>query len=223
MPQGGRLTIETANKWLDDRSSSDRNLEPGQYVSLCVTDSGSGMTPDVISKAFDPFFTTKPLGEVTGLGLSMVYGFARQSGGGARVYSELGKGTTLCLYLPRREHGAESFSQPSVRPATDRVGNGEVILVIDDESTIRMVVAEVLEDAGYLVIEASDRPGGLRALESAKHVDLLLTDIGLPGGMNGRQSRRNLFATSGARPSGQARTSAPNSANRAPTTSVEAA
>ena len=101
MPDGGKLTIETANKWLDDRARSDRELPPGQYVSLCVTDTGTGMTPDVIARAFDPFFTTKPLGRGTGLGLSMIYGFTRQSGGQVRIYSEEGKGTTMCLYFPR--------------------------------------------------------------------------------------------------------------------------
>jgi signal transduction histidine kinase len=104
-PKGGRLTVETANKWLDERGSRERDLPPGQYISLCVTDTGTGMTPEVIERAFDPFFTTKPLGEGTGLGLSMVYGFARQSGGQVRIYSELGRGTTVCVYLPRFLHG----------------------------------------------------------------------------------------------------------------------
>ena len=101
MPGGGRLTIETANKWLDERAAAERELPPGQYVSLCVTDTGSGMDAEVVARAFDPFFTTKPLGQGTGLGLSMVYGYARQSGGQVRIYSEVGKGTTMCLYLPR--------------------------------------------------------------------------------------------------------------------------
>jgi signal transduction histidine kinase len=100
MPEGGRLTIETANKWLDDRAAKERELSPGQYVSLCVTDTGTGMSPTVIAHAFEPFYTTKPFGQGTGLGLSMIYGFARQSGGQIRIYSELGKGTTMCLYLP---------------------------------------------------------------------------------------------------------------------------
>ena len=104
MPEGGKLTIETANKWLDERAAKDRELPPGQYVSLCVTDTGTGMTPEVIARAFDPFFTTKPLGQGTGLGLSMIYGFVRQSGGQVRIYSEPGKGTTMCLYFPRH-HG----------------------------------------------------------------------------------------------------------------------
>ena len=101
MPDGGKLTIETANKWLDERAAAERELPPGQYVSLCVSDTGIGMAPDVVAHAFDPFFTTKPMGQGTGLGLSMIYGFARQSGGQIRIYTEVGKGTTMCLYLPR--------------------------------------------------------------------------------------------------------------------------
>jgi signal transduction histidine kinase len=101
-PEGGRLTVETANKWLDERAARERDLSPGQYVSLCVTDTGVGMTPEIIARAFDPFYTTKPLGQGTGLGLTMVYGFVRQSGGQVRIYSEIGSGTTVCLYLPRR-------------------------------------------------------------------------------------------------------------------------
>src|SRR6202012_5503021 len=101
MPEGGKLTIETANKWLDDRTARERDIPPGQYVSLCVTDTGTGMTPGVIARAFDPFFPTKPMGRGTGLGLSMIYGFVRQSGGQVRVYSEVGHGTTMCLYFPR--------------------------------------------------------------------------------------------------------------------------
>ena len=101
MPDGGKLIIETANKWLDERAAAERELPPGQYISLCVSDTGTGMTPDVVARAFDPFFTTKPLGQGTGLGLSMIYGFARQSGGQIRIYTEVGRGTTMCLYLPR--------------------------------------------------------------------------------------------------------------------------
>ena len=107
-PTGGKLTIETANKWIDERAARQHDLPVGQYVSLCVTDTGTGMTPDVIAKAFDPFFTTKPLGEGTGLGLSMIYGFARQSGGQVRIYSEVGQGTTMCIYLPRHDEDAAS-------------------------------------------------------------------------------------------------------------------
>jgi CheY-like chemotaxis protein len=188
MPDGGKLTIETANRWLDDRAARQQDLPPGQYVSLCVTDTGTGMTPEVIAKAFDPFFTTKPLGEGTGLGLSMIYGFARQSGGQVRVYSEVGLGTTMCLYLPRHYEDAAAQDEDVARSATlTPVGDGEVVLVIDDEPTIRMLVAEVLAESGFAVIEAPDGPTGLRVLESNARIDLLITDVGLPGGMNGRQ------------------------------------
>lgn len=187
MPDGGRLTIETANKWLDDRAAKDRDLPSGQYVSLCVTDTGAGMAPEVAARAFDPFFTTKPLGQGTGLGLSMIYGFARQSGGQIRIYSEVGKGTTMCLYLPRHSDDANAEDAANVTTPIQATGDGEVVLIIDDEPLIRMLVAEVVFDAGYSAIEASDGPAGLRVLQSAAKIDLLITDVGLPGGMNGRQ------------------------------------
>ena len=187
MPNGGKLTIETANKWLDERAAREQDLPIGQYVSICVTDTGTGMTPEVKAKAFEPFYTTKPLGEGTGLGLSMVYGFARQSGGQVRIYSEVGQGTTMCLYLPR--HNADAVvEEESINPFPSRpTGDGEVVLVIDDEPTIRMLIGEVLADLGYAVIEAPDGPAGLKVLESNARIDLLITDVGLPGGMNGRQ------------------------------------
>ncbi len=186
MPDGGRLTIETANKWLDERTAAERELPPGQYVSLCVTDTGSGMAPEVVERIFDPFFTTKPLGQGTGLGLSMVYGFVRQSGGQVRVYSELGKGTTMCLYLPRH-FGDASEDEPPARAEFVGGGEGESVLLIEDEETIRLLVSEVLVEAGYRVATAEDGPTGLRVLQSADRVDLLITDVGLPGGLNGRQ------------------------------------
>lgn len=187
MPEGGKLTIETANKWIDERAARRHDLPIGQYVSICVTDTGVGMTPEVIEKAFDPFFTTKPIGEGTGLGLSMIYGFARQSGGQVRIYSEVGEGTTMCIYLPRHAEDAPPEENVELPLNLDAVGEGEVVLVIDDDPTIRMLVAEVLADLGYAVIEAVDGPGGLKVLESNAKVDLLITDVGLPGGMNGRQ------------------------------------
>ena len=185
LPDGGRLTIETANKWLDERAARERDLNPGQYVSLSVTDTGTGMAANVIDRAFDPFFTTKPLGEGTGLGLSMVYGFARQSGGQIRIYSEFGKGTTMSLYLPRFT-GPLDDAPTEVETSVDR-GAGEAVLVIDDEPTIRMLIGEVLHENGYEAIEAHDGPSGLKILQSDVRVDLLITDVGLPGGMNGRQ------------------------------------
>jgi len=185
-PHGGRLTIETANKWLDDRHARDRDLAPGQYISICATDTGSGMSPETIERIFEPFFTTKPIGQGTGLGLSMIHGFVRQSGGQIRVYSELGLGTTMCLYLPRH-HGVLTEADPvMIRPET-ALGQGETVLVIDDEPSVRALVAEVLRDQGYASIEASDGPSGLRILEQDIQIDLLITDVGLPGGVNGRQ------------------------------------
>ena len=187
MPEGGRLTIETANKWLDHHAAGERDLPPGQYISLCVTDTGTGMAADVIQRAFEPFFTTKPLGQGTGLGLSMVYGFVRQSGGQVRIYSELGHGTTMCLYLPRYYgKGAEQPAAPDTKSAA-RVTNGQTVLVVDDEPSVRMLVTDVLEDLGFTIIEAADGPSGLKALQADARIDLLITDVGLPGGMNGRQ------------------------------------
>ena len=187
MPEGGRITIETANKWLDDRAAKDRDLPPGQYLSLCVTDTGTGMTPDVIARAFDPFFTTKPIGQGTGLGLSMVYGFVRQSGGQVRIYSEVGHGTTMCLYLPRH-YGNAAENVVTDAPATSTPArSGKTVLVVDDEPSVRMLVTEVLEELGYISVEASDGPAGLRMLQSDMRIDLLITDVGLPGGINGRQ------------------------------------
>jgi CheY-like chemotaxis protein len=145
------------------------------------------MAPDVIARAFDPFFTTKPLGEGTGLGLSMVYGFVRQSGGQARIYSEPGQGANICLYLPRH-FGPQDVPEPDGQPmALARAEQGETVLVVDDEATVRMLVSEVLEDLGYIAVEAEDGRAGLRILESDRRIDLLITDVGLPGGMNGRQ------------------------------------
>jgi len=193
-PDGGRLTIETANKWLDERAARDHELTPGQYVALSVTDTGAGMTPDVIARAFDPFFTTKPLGQGTGLGLSMVYGFVRQSGGQIRIYSEIGSGTTVTLYLPRHFGDAEEIATHSPGEAVEH-GHGETILVVDDEAVLRMLMLDVLQEHGYRAIEAGDGPSALRIIESGARIDLLITDVGLPGGLNGRQiadAARNL-------------------------------
>jgi len=187
MPGGGRLTIETANVWLDDRSSRQRDMAPGQYVSIAVSDTGTGMSPEVMARAFDPFFTTKPIGQGTGLGLSMIYGFAKQSGGQIRIYSEENQGTTMRLYLPRHRGEVESEStQADLMPAP-RAEQGETVLVVDDEPTVRMLVVEVLEDLGYTAIEVADGAAGLQVLQSDTRIDLLVTDVGLPGGMNGRQ------------------------------------
>ena len=187
MPDGGRITIETGNRWIDRHAAKQLDLPEGQYLSMCVSDTGTGMSPDVIAKAFDPFFTTKPIGAGTGLGLSMIYGFAKQSGGQVRIYSEVGQGSMVCLYLPRHrgetdadEHRPESVPAP-------RAEAGETDLIVDDEPTVRMLVADVLGELGYTAIEAADGAGGLKVLQSDARIDLLVTDVGLPGLMNGRQ------------------------------------
>jgi CheY-like chemotaxis protein len=141
----------------------------------------------VIARAFDPFFTTKPIGQGTGLGLSMVYGFARQSGGHVRIYSEPGHGTMVCIYLPRNHAAAEEAEPHDATPQPTRALQGETVLVVDDEPTVRMLVTETLQDLGYQAIEAGDGPAGLRVLDSDVRIDLLVTDVGLPGPMNGRQ------------------------------------
>ncbi|MDR6788212.1 signal transduction histidine kinase [Sphingomonas sp. BE138] len=188
MPDGGRVTIETANKWLDERAARPRDLPPGQYLSLCVTDTGTGMTPEVQARAFDPFYTTKPMGEGTGLGLSMIYGFARQSGGQVRIYSEPGQGTTVCIYLPRH-HGTVATDEDATLPLDQAlpVKGMPTVVVVDDEPTVRMLVIEVLDGLGYTVLEAGDGAAAVRILESGIRPDLLVTDVGLPGQMNGRQ------------------------------------
>jgi hypothetical protein len=187
MPDGGRLTIETANKWLDANAGAECGLPPGEYVSVCVTDTGTGMSKETMGRIFEPFFTTKPLGQGTGLGLSMIYGFVRQSNGQVTACSELGHGTTMCLYFPRY-HG-EAPDRATADEAMNGVegGAGETVLVIDDEPTIRFLMVDLLQDAGYQVLEAADGPEGLKILQSDTRIELLVTDVGLPGGMNGRQ------------------------------------
>ena len=186
MPDGGTITIETANKWLDQRTASERGLEPGQYVTTCVSDTGVGIEKSMLDRVFDPFFTTKPIGEGTGLGLSMVYGFARQSNGHVRIYSEVGQGTMVCIYLPRHL-GPEAVNEPDAPAHAAQTGQGETILVIDDEPSIRMLIVEALGELGYRCAEAADGPSGLEILKTSLHIDLLITDVGLPGGLNGRQ------------------------------------
>jgi PAS domain S-box-containing protein len=190
MGDGGRLTIETANTFLDDayaRAQGDA-VRPGQYVQISVTDTGVGMTPDVIAQAFDPFFTTKPTGQGTGLGLSMVYGFVKQSDGHVRVYSEPGDGTTFKIFLPRHRGRSEPGDEDAaggcaVAPPAEA---GETVLVVDDEATVRMLVVETLAELGYAAIEAADGIAGLAVVQSGARIDLLVTDVGLPG-LNGRQ------------------------------------
>ncbi|WP_208719586.1 PAS domain S-box protein [Corallococcus sicarius] len=186
MPYGGRLRVETLNVRMDPPVSGD--LTPGAYVRLSVTDTGVGMTPDVIARAFEPFFTTKPQGQGTGLGLSMIYGFARQSEGSARIQSEPGRGTTVSLFLPRARGEAGPEAVDSEGPGEEHLARGgEVVVLVEDEPVVRALIQEVLQELGYQVREAEDGPSGLRLLESMPRVDLLVTDIGLPGGITGRQ------------------------------------
>ena len=187
MPEGGKLTIETCNARLDSAyAARQREVKPGQYVCICVTDAGSGMSADVIAKAFDPFFTTKPIGQGTGLGLSMIYGFARQSEGYARIYSEVGQGTTVKLYLPRYYGEAEDAdTDRGELTQAHRSDAGETVLVVEDEVAVRDLVVDVLEELGYRAIEAADGPSGLKLLQSELQIDLLISDVGLPG-LNGR-------------------------------------
>jgi CheY-like chemotaxis protein len=186
MPDGGKITIETANRWFDERAARQQNMPEGQYLSLSVTDTGIGMTAEVMARAFEPFFTTKPIGEGTGLGLSMIYGFAQQSGGQVRIYSEVGKGTTVCIYMPRH-YGSVEADVPTKIEELPRSAQGETVLLVDDEPTVRMLLVDILEELGYSAIEAADSAAGLKVLQSDVRVDLLVTDVGLPGGMNGRQ------------------------------------
>jgi PAS domain S-box-containing protein len=187
MPEGGKLTIETTNVVLADADLAQReSLKPGSYVVIAVSDTGFGMSQATIDKAFDPFFTTKPIGQGTGLGLSMIYGFAQQSGGHVRIYSEVGLGTTMKLYLPGN---SETIALPD--PDADEGyapprGDGERVLVVEDDDSVRMLVVDVLNDLGYQVIEAIDSNGALSFIESRDRIDLMISDVGLPG-LNGRQ------------------------------------
>ena len=187
MPHGGKLTIETCNAHLDDHfAASQRDVRPGHYVCICVSDTGTGMSADTISKAFEPFFTTKPIGQGTGLGLSMIYGFARQSEGYAKIYSEVGQGTTVKLYLPRH-YGEAEQDEPLPGLTQDHVTDaGEIVLVVEDDAVVRSLIVEVLGELGYQAVEAHDGPTGLERLRTMERIDLLVTDIGLPG-LNGRQ------------------------------------
>jgi CheY-like chemotaxis protein len=187
MPEGGVLAIETANQILNQAQAVSYGLAPGQYVVLRVRDNGSGMEPDVVARAFDPFFTTKPIGMGTGLGLSMIYGFARQSGGHALIDSKHGAGTSVSIYLPRYRGEAAEAEPLQVREEPPRAEHGETVLVVDDEPVVRMLVTEVLQELGYAAIEAADGAEGLQILQSGQNIDLLVSDVGLPGGMNGRQ------------------------------------
>ena len=185
MPGGGKLTLSTENVRLDGATADSPALSPGDYICIAVSDTGTGMSAEVAARAFDPFFTTKPIGQGTGLGLSMIYGFARQSNGHATIDSRLGQGTSVKLYLPRH-HGDIASQHVSAIEAAEHAVTGETVLVVEDEPVVRAVILEMLADQGYRTLEAVDGPSGLRMLRNHERVDLLLTDVGLPG-MNGRQ------------------------------------
>jgi len=186
MPEGGKLTIETANAHLDE-GYADRypELDAGQYVALCVTDTGTGMSADVITRAFEPFYTTKPIGQGTGLGLSQVYGFVKQSGGHVKLYSEVGEGTTVKIYLPRMSRQVEEEEEP-LFPLAPTGDKHEVVLVVEDDDDVRLFTTESLRELGFTVVQAHDAPSALKLLELRPEVQLIFTDVGLPG-MNGAQ------------------------------------
>ncbi|MBC9741893.1 response regulator [Pseudomonas syringae] len=188
MPDGGKLLIQTGNRHLTAVTATKYQLPAGRYVELSVSDTGTGMSNDVMARAFDPFFTTKPTGMGTGLGLSMIYGFARQSGGGVYITSKVGEGSKVCILLPMHEGEAETVvfdDSPLQVPASST--SDETILVVDDEPAVRLLIAELLEDLGYIVLQAERGADALAILQSKAAIDLLITDVGLPGGMNGRQ------------------------------------
>jgi signal transduction histidine kinase len=186
MPDGGKLVVETTNQVLArDFTEAYTNLEPGDYVMLSVTDNGSGMPQSVINRAFDPFFTTKPIGQGTGLGLSMIYGFSKQSRGHVSIDSEIDQGTTVKLYLPRFR-GEELEHPVSDTQQAPEALDGETVLIVEDDPAVRVLVSAVLSELGYAFVEASDADGAVPILNSAQRIDLLISDVGLPG-MNGRQ------------------------------------
>ena len=187
MPNGGRLTIETANTYLDDMYSLRNQVPAGQYVMLAVSDTGIGMTNDIMDRVFEPFFTTKDVGHGTGLGLSQVYGFIKQSSGHIKLYSELGQGTVVKLYLPRllAEGQTEAEGDASVEMLDG--GSGELVLVVEDDEAVRSYSVEALRELGYRVVAAGSGREGLELLARVPSIRLLFTDVGLPGGMTGRQ------------------------------------
>jgi CheY-like chemotaxis protein len=187
MPEGGKLIIITGVSQLDSlHGAAQQDMRPGQYVTICVSDTGTGMPADVLVQVFDPFFTTKPIREGTGLGLSMVYGFAKQSEGHVRIDSKVGQGTTVRIYLPFHEGELSDSVAASGPSQVQRAEAGETVLVVEDEPVVRSLILEVLADLGYQALDAVDGPSGLKILESKQRVDLLVTDVGLPG-LNGRQ------------------------------------
>ena len=187
MPNGGRILVDTRNSRLGARDAGERDLPPGDYVALSVTDNGSGMPPEVAARIFEPFFTTKPIGSGTGLGLSMIYGFARQSGGNVRVHTRPGLGTTMRIVLPRHHGKAERDGERGAPETAPRARAGESVLIIDDEFAVRALTGEILDELGYRTAAAANGRDGLKLLRTQDRYDLLVTDVGMPGGLNGRQ------------------------------------
>jgi len=186
MPDGGRLIVETSNRHLDSVfTAAYGTLNPGDYVELSVSDTGCGIPESLMGRVFDPFFTTKPIGQGTGLGLSMIYGFARQSHGHVTIHSEVGKGTTVSLFLPRfvGEVTADTPLDSALLPFANA---GECVLIVEDDPAVRVLVSQVLSELGYAFVEAGDADNALPIIESSQRIDLMISDVGLPG-MNGRQ------------------------------------
>ncbi|MDB5806211.1 MAG: histidine kinase, partial [Betaproteobacteria bacterium] len=189
MHNGGHLTIETANSHIDETyAAAHAEVRPGQYVSISISDTGSGMDSQTVARAFEPFFTTKAIGKGTGLGLSQVYGFVKQSGGHIKIYSEVGQGTTVRIYLPRFSGGVQGIegeieSAPPIPEGTRE----EVILVVEDDADVRATSVEILRELGYQVVEAQDGPSALRLLDQDRRIDLVFTDVVLPGGLTGAE------------------------------------
>ncbi len=195
MPEGGKLTIEASNTILD-REYADRNAEvlPGPYVLVALTDTGTGMSKQVLDRALEPYFTTKEIGQGSGLGLSMVYGFAKQSGGHLKIYSEPGRGTTVRLYLPKAESDIKEPVQPREQVSIPAKPGSETVLVVEDEPMVRALAIRILAGLGYRTFEAQDGPTAVSVLDTAGPIDLLLTDVVLPRGMSGPQLARQAQA-----------------------------
>jgi CheY-like chemotaxis protein len=188
MPEGGRLTITTRNAVIDAILQEPDDISPGEYTVVSVSDTALASRKRTFPKSLSPFFTTKPAGQGTGLGLSMIYGFAKQSRGGVRIETALGQGTTVSLYLPRHLGAASEHTRDLSGPFP--AGAGERVLLVEDDSSVRLLIADVLRELGYDCIEASDAYGALPILESDAHLDLMISDVGLPG-INGRQLAEN--------------------------------
>jgi CheY-like chemotaxis protein len=195
MPGGGRLTIELANKVLDEQyARTHAEVTAGDYVMVAVSDTGHGMTPDIVARVFEPFFTTKTEGRGTGLGLAMVFGFVKQSGGHVKVYSEPGEGTSVKIYLPRAIGGPNTAMQRSFVPA-DLPRGSATILVVEDEAGVREIAVAILRSLGYRVLEAADGEAGLLVFgANAAGIDMLLTDVVLPGKVRGRELAERITA-----------------------------